>query len=574
MQKNNTIKNWLTQGILITTCVISITQICHAIPTLYETYDTSHPEIGKNGAVATQEAHATKVGLDILKKGGNAIDAAVAIGYALAVTLPRAGNIGGGGFMTIWLNKEQKAYVINYREKAPHSISINEIRSMPHDQFIYSYKAAGVPGTVAGLNMANKKFGKLKLPTVINPAIKLAENGFPISRGFLDATSYSKDILNQDILAKQFFLNKQLQINAIFKQPELAKTLKLIAKHGDAGFYSGETANLITKAVRDNHGYITKNDLKTYTAELVEPIISTYRNYKIITPPPPSSGGPVVAEILNILEALNIHALPNNSADYFHFLTESFNLAYIDRNYNLGDPKFGKNNLDKMISKDYAKELAKTINTKNHIKTAMFDQSTTIWHEGKNTTHYTVIDKDLNVVSNTYTLNLEFGAGKIIPGTGFFINNELDDFTINLGEKNSFNLIQGEKNLIAANKQPLSSMAPTIVLTNNNQPYLATGSPGGSKIITAIVQVILNTIDRKLNVSSALAMPRIHSQFIPDELQYENGISNDSLEILKKMGHKTKLSSAMGSAQSIVYNDDYMQAAADLRRSGALACTY
>lgn len=551
-----------------------MSQICPAIPTLYETYDTSHPEIGKNGAVATQEAHATKVGLDILKKGGNAIDAAVAIGYALAVTLPRAGNIGGGGFMTIWLNKEQKAYVINYREKTPHSISINEIRNMPHDQFIYSYKAAGTPGTVAGLNLANKKFGKLKLHTIINPAIKLAENGFPISRGFLDATSYSKDILNQDTLAKQFFLNKQLQINTLFKQPELARTLKLIAKHGDAGFYSGETANLITKAMRANDGYITKNDLKTYTAELVEPIISTYRNYKIITTPPPSSGGPVVAEILNILEALNIHTLPNNSADYFHFLTESFNLAYIDRNYNLGDPKFVKNNLEKMLSKDYAAELAKTINTKNHVKTAMLDQSKAIWHEGKNTTHYTVIDKDLNVVSNTYTLNLEFGSGKLIPGTGFFINNELDDFTINLGEKNSFNLIQGEKNIIAANKQPLSSMAPTIVLTNNNQPFLATGSPGGSKIITAIVQVILNTIDRKLNVSSALAMPRIHSQFIPDELQYENGISNDSLEILKKMGHTTKLSSAMGSAQSIVYNDDYMQAAADQRRSGALACTY
>jgi len=549
---------------------------------IYQTSQRFYPEVGHNGAVATQEANATKVGLDILKQGGNAIDAAVAIGYTLAVTLPRAGNIGGGGFMTIWLNKEQKAYVINYRETAPKNINIKEINQIYNtdkNKFIYSYKSSGVPGTVAGLNLAAQKFGiigKKDFPKLIKPAIALAQNGFPMDYYFLNNFKNAKNILSKDPESKKIFLNQidKSFIGKKFIQSQLADTLKLIAKNKNNGFYQGKTADLITSAMTDKNfgGYISKNDLKNYKAKLSEPIIINYNNYKIIAPPPPS-GGIILAEQLNILSALDTKDLdlPNNSAKYFHYLTEIMNLSYIDRNYTLGDPNFINLNLEKLLSKKYTNNLAKKIDPDTH--TPAIDKSS--WHEGQNTTHFVVIDKDLNVVSNTYTLNGEYGANKIIPGAGFFLNNELDDFAID-EKPNLYGLMQGKNNTIAANKQPISSMTPVIILDKNNIPVFATGSPGGSHIITSVFQIILNIINYKNDIATAVAAPRIHSQLSPDILFYEDGISIDTVEKLNKMGHVTQKEIAMGSAQSIYYDNanKLFMSYADPRRAGALAMAY
>ncbi|MBP9722113.1 MAG: gamma-glutamyltransferase [Gammaproteobacteria bacterium] len=546
---------------------------------LFETSQRFHPEIGRNGAVATQEINATKVGLDILKQGGNAVDAAVAIGYALAVTLPRAGNLGGGGFMTIWMQKEQKAYVINYRETAPEKIDINTITQLykkDKNSFIYSLKASGVPGTVSGLNLAAEKFGIKKLSQLIQPAINLASHGITVTQPLLDSLKYSEDRLKSDPEANKVFFtsNKLYELNQTFRQPDLANTLKLIAKYGNAGFYQGRIAKLIEEANIKQNGYITQADLLNYKASLVEPIVANYKNYKIITPPLPSAGGILLSEQLNILSKLKVNLPDNNSAEYFHYLTEIMNLTYLDRNTHLGDSKFGSFDVTKLLSQKHATDLAKKIDPKKHIS---FNRVNNSWNEGKNTTHYVVVDRDLNIVSNTYTLNTTYGSHKIIPGTGFFMNNELDDFTILLDEPNVYKLKQGNKNLIAPNKQPLSSMTPTVVISKNNDtPVFATGSPGGSRIITTILQVILNIIDYKQDIATAVATPRIHSQNWPDILYYEEGISIDTIEKLQSMGHQVEKTVAMGSAQTVYYNSKTheLYATADPRRAGALAMVY
>lgn len=555
---------------------------------IFETNDRFHPEVGLNGAVATQEELASKIGLEILKNGGNAIDAAVAIGYAMSVTLPRAGNIGGGGFMTIWSHKQQKAYVINYRETAPKKIDLDKIKSMSHEEFINSYYASGIPGTVAGFNLAVEKFGTMKLKELLKPAIKLAEDGFNIHETQMQGLNYAKDKLFSNKEAKEIFFKKTREtkgsnyyipykLGERLKQKDLAETLKLIAKYGNKGFYEGKTADLIIKAMskHDNgKGLITKQDLKNYKAKLVEPLISNYKNYKIIAPPPPSSGGIVINQILKILERLDIEQYNYNSADYYHLLIESFNLSYLDRNYKLGDPNYIEINQNKLLSDNYIKQLASKINTKTHTSSDLIDQQSKQWREGKNTTHYVVIDKDLNVVSNTYTLNTSYGTGRIIPGAGFFINNELDDFTLALGQANAYGLIQGKNNIIEPGKQPLSSMTPIIILDQYNIPYIATGSPGGSRILTTISQIILNSISNNLNISASVAAPRIHSQLWPDILFYEQGISPDTLEKLKNMGHTLKETSSMGSAQSLQYKKPYFLATSDPRRAGAMALAY
>ena len=558
---------------------------------IYATKQRFHAEVGTHGAVATQESHATQVGLDILKNGGNAIDAAVAVGYALAVTLPRAGNLGGGGFMTIWLNKEQKAYVINYRETAPGNINIKEIEQIVNTDkanFLYGFKSAGVPGTVAGLNLAASKFGdvgKTNLAKLINPAIKLAEKGFKLNYANIASINSSKKYLQADKEANRIFFEQNSfipasptknifshNLNQNFKQADLGKTLRLIAKNGDTGFYQGKTADLIVDAMNKSGGYISKQDLTKYKAKLVEPIVVNYKKYKIITPPPPASGI-VLAEQLNILANIDnkIAKFNNNSASYFHYLSEVMNLSYKDRNFEFGDPDFIKIDINKFLSNEYAKTLADKI-TDKHFKPTMPVKT----YGGKNTTHFVVIDKDLNVVSNTYTLNTEFGTNKIVPGTGFFMNNELDDFAVVLDKPNVYGLIQGEKNAIAPYKQPLSSMTPIIVLDKENVPFLATGSPGGSQITTTVLQVFLNMANYNYDLATSISTPRIHSQLWPDVLYYEDGVSSDSIEKLNSMGHVTEKIKAIGSAQSIHYdkNNQLFYGTADPRRAGATALAY
>lgn len=552
---------------------------------LFETMQRYHPEVGKHGAVATQESNATKVGLDILKHGGNAIDAAVAIGYALAVTLPQAGNLGGGGIMTIWNNKEKKAYIINYREKAPSNINVNHIQTLyktKKDDFIYSHKAAGVPGTVAGLNLAATKFGTKKISELIQPAIDLANNGFEIKIGYINSLKFSESRLKSDPeVSKIFFADKNIyNLNYKIKQKDLAHTLKLISQNGNKGFYEGETADLIVKAMSNNAGYMTHQDLENYQAKFIKPIEISYKNNKIYAPPPPSAGGILLAQQLNIIKTLttspeqtkNNCFKENNSAKYFHCLAEIMNITYKDRNQYLGDPNFISVDLKKLTSQDYINTLVKQINTSVHTKHI----NNTYIKEGTNTTHFVVIDKDLNVVSNTYTLNTSFGNHKIIPGTGFFMNNELDDFTILTDNPNVYGLTQGDNNLIAPKKQPLSSMTPIIVIDNNNIPLLATGTPGGSRIPTTTLQVLLNTINYNQDIATAMSVPRIHSQFSPDVLYYEDGISRDTLDKLVTMGHQIEKIPAMGSVQTVYYdkNTHYFYSASDSRRAGALATAY
>lgn len=367
---------------IITSVIFTFQLYGHESYSIYETNQLFHPEEGLNGAVATQEQNATRVGIDILQNGGNAVDAAVAIGYTLAVTLPRAGNLGGGGFMTIWLNKEQKAYVINYRERAPANINLEKIIHMPRSEFINSYYASGVPGTVAGLNLAANKFGTKKLENLIRPAIELAEHGFNLNITQVNGRNFAQEKISTDPEARKIFFKKKSKpvdkktetidklepysLNEKFTQEDLANTLKLISKFDNDGFYKGETADKILSEFNKKGVKLEKSDLENYQAEIVEPVSTTYKDYTIYAPPPPSSGGVTLAEILNILEILDISKIPFNSANYYHYLTESFNLAYLDKNYQFGDPKFIQNNIDKFLSKEYAKSLAKKINKKYH----------------------------------------------------------------------------------------------------------------------------------------------------------------------------------------------------------------
>lgn len=551
---------------------------------LIETGERFHPLFFKHGAVASQEKLASQVGVNILKKGGNAIDAAVAVGYALAVTLPQAGNIGGGGFLLYWDNKNKKAYLINYRETAPLKASrdmfINPETKEVNDELLKnSNLAAAVPGTVAGLNMALEKFGTMPLSDVITPAIDLAQNGFPINMNLEFTLSEQKQRFAQFNATKKIFFKDDentYKLGDLFIQKDLAETLTEIKNHGNAGFYQGKVAKLLLESSDKYHGIITQEDLDKYTPEITNPIMGTYRDYKIISAPPPSSGGVTIIELLNILENFKFNKSELNSAKNLHLLIEAMNLAYNDRNKYLGDPNFIKMPLATLLSKTHAKNLAKKINQDMHLDPNQISKQILISNEGENTTHFAVIDKDGSIVANTYTLNFSYGNAIVVDGAGFLMNNEMADFAVKPGSKNYFGLVEGENNKIEPNKRPLSSMAPTIILNNNNEPYFSTGTPGGSRIITTILQNIINMIDFDLNLASSVAYPKIHSQLWPDYVLYEDGISPDTLALLEKKGHKVKQGAAFGSSQNvgIAANSEYFMAYSDVRRQDALAAGF
>jgi gamma-glutamyltranspeptidase / glutathione hydrolase len=526
---------------------------------ILESEQIFNPVYGEKGMVVTQEEVASKVGAKILSQGGNAVDAAVAVGYALAVTLPKAGNIGGGGFMIIWLNKEKKAIVINYREKAPKlatkNMFLNADGTVNNESIDKSYKSVGIPGTVYGLNLALKKYGTLPLKVVMKPAIDLARNGVVVTNAFSKSLHNEKKLLLTSEESTKIFLNKNKEAKKpgeLFVQKDLANTLEKISNEGSNAFYKGDIANKIVKDVKDHGGILTKEDLENYKADEMEPISGTYRGYHIYSVPPPSSGGITLIEMLNILENFNMNDIPLNSAKYYHVLTEIMNYAYYDRNSQLGDPDFVKNPMDKLTSKDYAKKISEKIDFEKHTPSSQI-QTNGIREEADqngNTTHFSVIDKDGNMVSNTYTLNFWYGNGKTVKGTGILLNNEMGDFTAKVGVPNSFGLIQGPANSIEPMKRPLSSMTPTILLNNKLEPVLATGAPGGSRIITQIFNVLVNYIDYKQNIATASSKPKFHSQLWPDEIYYEAGISPDTLGLLTKMGHKLKLGDPFGSVQT------------------------
>lgn len=527
-------------------------------------YDSSnaifHPVYGKNGMVASEQGLATQVGLDILKQGGNAIDAAVAVGFALAVVLPNAGNIGGGGFMVLHDDKTGKDVAIDFREIAPAKASrdmyLDSQGNVIDGKSLFTHDASGVPGTVAGMEYALKKWGTMPLSKVLEPAIKLADKGFIVSDVLAKTLKEEKSTLGKWSASKAIFFKngEPLKSGDLLVQKDLAKSLRLIAKQGAKAFYQGEIATKIAKEMQSHGGTMTLEDLKAYKVVERQPIIGDYRGYKVVTMPPPSSGGVHLIEILNMLEHYPIKEDGVNSAKNIHHMAESMKLAYADRSEYLGDPDFVKIPVTGLTSKAYANERVKTIDDNKARLSSTIKPGKPQPYESDQTTHFSVMDKAGNAAAVTYTLNLNFGSGIVVEGTGILLNNEMDDFSVKPGVPNAFGLVGGTANAIEAKKRPLSSMTPTIVM-KNNKPWLVTGSPGGARIITTVLQSVVNTIDHEMNPAEAIITPRVHHQWLPDELRVEAGISPDTIKLLQDKGHKVVTKAPMGRIQIIQADD-------------------
>ncbi|WP_394130136.1 gamma-glutamyltransferase [Shewanella maritima] len=547
---------------------------------IYSSMATAQPVYAKHGMVSSQEAIATQIGVDILKQGGNAVDAAVAVGYALAVTLPRAGNIGGGGFMLVHLAKENKTIAIDYRETAPgkaHSDIFLDEQGNPVKHLSREHGlAVGVPGTVMGMNLALEKYGTLPLKQVISPAINLAKNGIIVTSDLASSLAGLKRRIGQWPTSKAIFYQKDgsnFDIGDRLTQVDLAHSLELIAKHGNKGFYQGETAQKIVDAVQQAGGVMTLTDLANYQAVEREPVSGNYRGYQVVSMPPPSSGGIHIIQMLNILENFPITQLGHNTADTLHLMSEAMKRAYADRSEFLGDPDFVSVPVKQLINKQYANSLAKKITLNKTTPSSEIKPGKLAPYESDQTTHYSVVDKWGNAVSNTYTLNFSYGSGLVAAGTGILLNNEMDDFSAKPGSPNGYGLIGGEANSVQGNKRPLSSMSPTIVMKDST-PFLVTGSPGGSRIINITLQMIMNTIDHDLNIAEATHAPRIHHQWQPDKLWVERSLNGDTIKILESKGHNVKVQRSIGSTQSIVITDDGKFGASDPRRADAATIGY
>ncbi len=521
-------------------------------------YAASNPAVeAKNGMVVTSQYLASQVGVDILKKGGNAIDAAVAVGYAEAVVNPCCGNIGGGGFMTVHLANGKDTF-INFREMAPAAASANMYLdaqgNIKKGASLYGYLAVGVPGTVMGLDHAQRAYGKLTRAQVMAPAIKLARDGFVLTRADTDILDTKTAKFKDQPDVAKIFLRKDgtpLQPGDKLVQMDLAKTLEAISKHGPDAFYKGKIPAAVEAASKKGGGIITAADFANYKVTETAPVTCSYRGYKFVSAPPPSSGGVTMCETLNILEGYDLKSMGFNSAASIHYLTEAMRHAYMDRNTFLGDPAFVDNPVDRLLSKSYAADIRKKIEADKATPSSQVQPGMEP-HEKPETTHYSIVDKDGNAVSTTYTINGLFGSIEIAPGTGFFLNDEMDDFTSKVGEKNMYGLVQGSKNAIAPGKRPLSSMSPSLI-TKDGKTFMVLGSPGGSRIITITLETALNVIDFGMPPQEAVNAPRIHHQWLPDEVYYEQrGVSADSLNLLQKMGYKMVEQTPWGAAELIM----------------------
>lgn len=560
--------------------IVSLQSGFSQTPPLYETEAIFHPVIASNGMVSTQEKLATEAGLQVLKEGGNAIDAAVTVGFALAVTLPRAGNIGGGGFMMIHLADKNQNIALDYREKAPLKATadmfLDEQGEVMQNKSRFSPLAVGVPGTVAGLVMALDNYGTISLERALQPAIALAEKGFIVTHDFVDSLNFARSFLNKHLASQAIFYpqgNPPI-VGEIFQQPDLAKSLKLIAQEGKKAFYAGEIAQAIVQEMETSGGLISLEDLAKYQPVIRKPIEGHYQGYDIYSMPPPSSGGVHLVQILNILKPFKLNQLGHNTAKTIHLMTEAMKLAYADRSKYLGDPDFVDVPIDSLTSQKYANQLSKKIELNRAIpSTKIAPDNPLKYQESHETTHYSVVDKDGNAVANTYTLNFSYGSGITVPNTGILLNNEMDDFVAKPGVANAYGLTGDEFNAIAPEKRMLSSMTPTIVL-KDDRVFLVTGSPGGSRIITTVLQIILNVIDFKMNIAEATVAPRIHHQWLPDKLYLESGVNQDTRDLLNKKGHNLETSRAIGSTQSIMKIDNFLSGFSDTRRREALTAGY
>jgi gamma-glutamyltranspeptidase/glutathione hydrolase len=540
--------------------------------------DAIHAVVAEHGMVVAQEKIAARIGADVLRRGGNAVDAAVATGFAMAVTYPRAGNIGGGGFMVIHSKDRNEDVAIDYRETAPAATTSEIFLGADGKPDIAKSRDSalgiGVPGTVAGLAVALDKYGSgnFTLADLVKPGIALATDGTEITDDSADTLpDWHKRLARWPASAKIFSRadGTSLREGDRLVQTDLAATLSAIAEQGPRGFYEGPVAEKLVKAVGDAGGIMTLDDLKSYRPVIRAPVRGTYRGYDIISMPQPSSGGVVLVEILNILEGFPMHDMKQGSAPSLHVMIEAMKRAYADRARYLGDPAFVKAPIATLISKDYAAKQRASIDL-DHATPWTDALAATPPHEGDNTTHFSVVDSRGNAVSNTYTMNYSYGVGLIAEGTGVLLNNELDDFTAAPGASNAYGLVGFEANLPGPGKRPLSSMSPTIVM-KDGKAVLVTGSPGGSRIISAVLQIIVDVLDYDMDVAAAVAAPRLHHQWLPDEVRIERGFADDTLAGLRAKGHRVIEPLGYSSANSIAVTANGLLGAPDPRTRGAEA---
>lgn len=502
---------------------------------------SSAPVAAENGMVVSAQHLASQVGVDVLKRGGNAVDAAVAVGYALAVVYPAAGNLGGGGFMTIQLADGRKTF-LDFREKAPLAATadmyLDKDGNVIKGASTKGHLAVGVPGSVSGMEYAREKYGTKKRAELLAPSVQLADKGFVLEQGDIDLLLTATKDFGEDPATAAIFLNKGQPYKAGDRlvQKDLARTLREVSSKGTDGFYKGWVAQAIADSSKAGKGIITMEDLAQYKTREMAPVECDYRGYRVVSAPPPSSGGVIICEMLNILEGYPLKDLGWNSAQSAHYMIESMRHAYVDRNSYLGDPDFVKNPLDRLLDKGYAEKIRAVIDPKK-AGVSKDIKSGVPPHEGSNTTHYSIADKWGNAVSVTYTLNDWFGAKVTAAKTGVLLNDEMDDFTAKIGVPNLYGLVQGEANKIEPGKRPLSSMSPTIV-SKDGKPVMVVGTPGGSRIITAVLQTMINAIDYGMNVQEAVDAPRFHQQWLPDVTNVETfAFSADTRKILTDMGH-------------------------------------
>jgi gamma-glutamyltranspeptidase / glutathione hydrolase len=564
---------------------------------LQEREQRFHGVWSAGGMVAAQEPHATAVGVGVLREGGNAVDAAVATSFALAVTHPQAGNLGGGGFLLLWLPGPSPArsrgclkaaagaaaaspevrfgggtaVAVNFRETAPLAATATMFLaadgSVDRRRATRSPLSTAVPGSVAGLALVQRCYGRLPLARLVAPAIVLAEQGFAVSRELSDSLQASAPLLQADPTSRRIFYRaaaapvsggqpapgqplRPLQPGEVLRQPELAATLRRIAASGERGFYAGPTAEAIVRLMERRGGLIRQGDLDAYRPKLVAPLIGRFRGHPVLTMPPPG-GGLTLLQLLALLEPLDPAASDLNAATTIHRMVEAMNLAYRDRNALLGDPDQIAIPVARLLGADHIAALRRTIDPRRHRPAAQLAAEAPLPRQGTNTIHLSVADRQGGLVATTTTLNFPYGNGITVPGAGFLLNNEMDDFTALPGRPNAFGLVQGAANAIAPGRRPLSSMAPTLVFRPGGDPWIATGSPGGSRIITTVLQVLLNRIGHGLNLAGAVAAPRVHSQLWPDRLGFEEGISADTVRLLERMGHQVQRMPAMGAANSV-----------------------
>ena len=537
----------------------------------------NHPVVGRNGMVASQNADATRVGVEIMRQGGNAIDAAVAVGLALAVTLPRAGNLGGGGFMLVHLAEEGRTVAVDFREVAPalahRDMYFGSDGGIDDEEYRFSHKSSGVPGTVAGLDHILREYGTMSWAEVVEPAIRLARDGIVVTDDLANNLRASKSRLTQNPAAAEAFYKadgSEYEVGEILRQPDLAWSLEQLREGGADAFYRGSIADRIIADMEAHNGIITREDLEGYRVLERDPVAGRYRGFDVRAMSAPSSGGMHIVQMLNILDRFPISELGYGSADAMHIMAEAMKLAYADRSKYLGDPDFVDLPVRQLTSVDYAANLAAGIDMDSARPSEEIAPGDLAAYESPETTHYSVMDAEGNAVVNTYTLMFSYGSGVVIDGAGFLMNNNMGNFTLRPDIPDAFGLMGSVDNQITAGRRPVSSMTPIIVL-RDGVPYLLTGSPGGSRIITTNLQLLVNVLGHEMNIADATVRPRIHHQWQPDRLEVESGFGPDAIRILMGRGHNVVPGRAMGSLQTVLFDGNLFYGFSDPRRPGALS---